>query len=90
MCETEGLECCSVENLTVNLPASELHRHLQQSQAHGVSCQQPQLPNILGMWHQGHSLYLTLRGTHRHVCKGVPRLAAFLYALWQVNKQIKI
>lgn len=42
MCETEGLVCCSMEKLTANLPAAELHRHLQQSQAH--SCPWAQLP----------------------------------------------
>lgn len=93
MCETERLECYSLEKLTVNLPATELQRHLQHShrhsRAHGVSCQQPQLPNILWMWHQGHSLYLTHRGTHHHVFKGAPRLAAFLHALCHVNKTNK-
>lgn len=57
------------------------HRH-----ARGLSCQQPQLPNILWMWHQGHSFYLTHRGTHLCVCKGAPRLAAFLYVSSQVNE----
>lgn len=38
------------------------------------------------MGYEGHSLRLTHRGTHHHVWKAAPKLAAFLYALCQVNK----
>lgn len=38
------------------------------------------------MGYEGCSLHLTHRGTHHCVCKGAPKLAAFLYALCQVNK----
>lgn len=87
MCETEGLEWCSVEKLTVNLPATELHRHLQQSQARSWA----QLPATSAAKHpvdvaSGTQLLFNPQGTHLCVCKGAPRLAAFLYVLCQVNK----